>query len=138
MEHLAEDNSARRTSLLKGLDGFLNRDRDRELFDLPPKQRRTMLTALDASGGSLLPSLRGSKPCELASVAIFRGSVGAPFGSLLAVPLGGASSRSLLLADPASDPIPTPCLILKGGDSDSSSIHNPFMFPTGLVALTTL
>ena len=95
MEHLAEDNSARRDSLLKGLDGFLNRDRDRELFDLPPKQRRTMLTALDASGGSLLPSLRGSKPCELASVAIFRGPVGAPFGSpplrfLWAVPPAGA------------------------------------------------
>ena len=36
LEHLTGDDPARRDSLRKGLDGFLERDRDRELFDLPP------------------------------------------------------------------------------------------------------
>ena len=37
LEHLTGDDPAQRDSLMKGLDGFLERDRDRELFDLPPR-----------------------------------------------------------------------------------------------------
>ena len=36
LEHLTGDDPARRDRLRKDLDGFLERDRDRELFDLPP------------------------------------------------------------------------------------------------------
>ena len=38
MEHVTQTDPDQRDSLMKGLDGFLERDRDRELFDLPPKQ----------------------------------------------------------------------------------------------------
>ena len=37
LEHLTGDDPARRDSLMKGLDGFLERDRDRTLFDLPSR-----------------------------------------------------------------------------------------------------
>ena len=38
MEHLIQTDPARHDRLIKGLDVFLERDRDRELFDLPPKE----------------------------------------------------------------------------------------------------
>ena len=37
MEHLTANDEATKDRLMKGLDGFLERDRDRALFDLPPK-----------------------------------------------------------------------------------------------------
>ena len=38
MEHVTQTDPDRKARLMKGLDGFLERDRDRELFDLPPKE----------------------------------------------------------------------------------------------------
>ena len=37
LEHVTGEDPGKRDSLMKGLDGFLERDRDRELFDLPPR-----------------------------------------------------------------------------------------------------
>ena len=37
-EHVTGDDPGKRDSLMKGLDVFLERDRDRELFDLPHKE----------------------------------------------------------------------------------------------------
>ena len=37
MEHVTQTDPDRKARLMKGLDGFLERDRDRELFDLDPK-----------------------------------------------------------------------------------------------------
>ena len=37
LEHVTGDDPAKRDSLLQGLDVFLERDRDQELFDLPHK-----------------------------------------------------------------------------------------------------
>ena len=37
MEHITANDEAAKDRLMKGLDGFLERDRDRALFDLPPK-----------------------------------------------------------------------------------------------------
>ena len=37
MEHAIERDSTARERLMRKLDGFLTRDRDRALFDLPPK-----------------------------------------------------------------------------------------------------
>ena len=36
MEHTTVNDEAAKDRLMKGLDSFLERDRDRELFDLPP------------------------------------------------------------------------------------------------------
>ena len=36
MEHLTTNDEAAKDRLMKGLDGFLERDRDRKLFDLTP------------------------------------------------------------------------------------------------------
>ncbi len=38
LEHVTGDDPGKRDRLMKGLDGFLERDRDRELFDLPGKE----------------------------------------------------------------------------------------------------
>ena len=38
MEHVTQTDPDRKARLLKGLDGFLERDLDRELFDLPNKE----------------------------------------------------------------------------------------------------
>ena len=38
MEHITANDEAAKDRLMKGLDGFLDRDRDRALFDLPPKE----------------------------------------------------------------------------------------------------
>ena len=37
MEHITANDEAAKDRLMKGLDSFLERDRDRELFDLLPK-----------------------------------------------------------------------------------------------------
>ena len=37
MEHITANDEATKDRLMKGLDGFLERDRDRALFDLAPK-----------------------------------------------------------------------------------------------------
>ena len=37
MEHITTDDEAAKDRLMKGLDCFLERDRDRILFDLPPR-----------------------------------------------------------------------------------------------------
>ena len=39
MEHITTNDEAAKDRLIKGLDGFLERDRDRALFDLPPKPK---------------------------------------------------------------------------------------------------
>ena len=38
MEHVTQTYPDLKTRLMKGLDGFLERDRDRELFDLAPRE----------------------------------------------------------------------------------------------------
>ena len=38
LEHVTQDDPERKARLMKELDGFLERDRDRELFDLPSNQ----------------------------------------------------------------------------------------------------
>ena len=38
LEHVTGDDPGKRDSLMQGLDVFLDRDRDRELFDLPHKE----------------------------------------------------------------------------------------------------
>ena len=38
MEHVTQADPDRKARLMKELDGFLERDRDRELFDLPKKE----------------------------------------------------------------------------------------------------
>ena len=38
MEHVTKTDPDRKARLMKELDGFLERDRDRELFDLLPKE----------------------------------------------------------------------------------------------------
>ena len=40
MEHITANDEAAKDRLMKGLDGFLERDRDRSLFDLPPRLDR--------------------------------------------------------------------------------------------------
>ena len=37
MEHITANDEAAKDRLMKGLDGFLDRDRDRESFGLTPK-----------------------------------------------------------------------------------------------------
>ena len=37
MEHVTQTDPDLKDRLMKGLDGFLERDRDRELFDFPPR-----------------------------------------------------------------------------------------------------
>ena len=41
LEHVTQDDPERKARLMKELDGFLERDRDRELFDLPSKAQAT-------------------------------------------------------------------------------------------------
>ena len=41
LEHVTQDDPERKARLMKELDGFLERDRDRELFDLPSKAQPT-------------------------------------------------------------------------------------------------
>ena len=38
LEHVTKTDPHSRERLMKGLDDFLERDRDRELFDLPPSK----------------------------------------------------------------------------------------------------
>ena len=38
LEHVTQNDPERKARLMKELDGFLERDRDRELFDLPKKE----------------------------------------------------------------------------------------------------
>ena len=40
LEHVTSDDPGKRDRLMKGLDGFLERDRDRELFDLAPNKEK--------------------------------------------------------------------------------------------------
>ena len=39
MEHITANDPDAKDRLMKGLDGFLERDRDRALFDLPPRPK---------------------------------------------------------------------------------------------------
>ena len=41
LEHVTQDDPERKARLMKELDGFLERDRDRELFGLDPKETRS-------------------------------------------------------------------------------------------------
>ena len=41
LEHVTQDDPEHKARLMKELDGFLERDRDRELFDLPSKAQPT-------------------------------------------------------------------------------------------------
>ena len=40
IEHVTGDDPGKRDSLRQGINGFLKRDRNRELFDMPPDARR--------------------------------------------------------------------------------------------------
>ena len=40
LEHVTQDDPERKARLMKGLDGFLERDRDRELFGLDHEEPR--------------------------------------------------------------------------------------------------
>ena len=42
MEHVTGDDPDKRDRLMKGLDEFLERDRDRELFDLAPNKKNAI------------------------------------------------------------------------------------------------
>ena len=44
MEHVTQTDPDRKDRLMKGLDGFLERDRDRELFDLDPNKENEKIT----------------------------------------------------------------------------------------------
>ena len=41
LEHVTGSDPDKRDRLMKGLDVFLERDRDRELFDLPPNKENS-------------------------------------------------------------------------------------------------
>ena len=41
MEHITANDEAAKDRLMKGLDGFLERDRDRNIFNLPQKPPST-------------------------------------------------------------------------------------------------
>ena len=45
MKHITAKDEAAKDRLMKGLDGFLERDRDRALFDLAPKPDSSQKTA---------------------------------------------------------------------------------------------
>ena len=45
LEHVTQDDPERKARLMKELDGFLERDRDRALFDLPRKENGTVTPA---------------------------------------------------------------------------------------------
>ena len=45
LEHVTGEDAAKRDSLMQGLDVFLERDRDRALFDLAPKENGTATPA---------------------------------------------------------------------------------------------
>ena len=42
MEHVTQTDPDLKARLMKGLDGFLERERDRELFDLAPKRVKSL------------------------------------------------------------------------------------------------
>ena len=52
MEHVTQTDPDRKDRLMKGLDGFLERDRDRELFDLDPNKENEKITPDTANAGS--------------------------------------------------------------------------------------
>ena len=52
MEHVTQTDPDRKARLMKGLDGFLERDRDRELFDLDPNKENEKITPDTANAGS--------------------------------------------------------------------------------------
>ena len=52
MEHVTGDDPGKRDRLMKGLDVFLERDRDRELFDLDPNKENEKITPDTANAGS--------------------------------------------------------------------------------------
>ena len=49
MEHITVNDEAAKDRLMKGLDGFLDRDHDREVSDLPPDQDSSPKTAPGAT-----------------------------------------------------------------------------------------
>ena len=53
MEHITANDEAAKDRLMKGLDEFLERDRDRKLFDLAPDLPPPLLTAPDAVRGDI-------------------------------------------------------------------------------------
>ena len=71
LEHQTSQSEEAHSRLLRDLDEFLKRDRDRELFDLPPLAEATPVTAAPAPAASpsrpaeRLPALRGWAPARL-------------------------------------------------------------------------
>ena len=47
LEHVTQNDPERKARLMKELDGFLERDRDRELFDLTPQGGVPIIGALN-------------------------------------------------------------------------------------------
>ena len=60
LEHIAQNDPEREARLMKGLDGFLERDRDRELFGLPPRPG----SAGAGSARLRTPNRRGELPAS--------------------------------------------------------------------------
>ena len=52
MEHVTQADPDRKARLMKELDGFLERDRDRELFDLDPNKENEKITPDTANAGT--------------------------------------------------------------------------------------
>ena len=70
LEHVTGDDPGKRDSLMKGLDDFLERDRDRQLFDLPLKEkengkappRNATPKTSSSSGSSSTPGMASPPP----------------------------------------------------------------------------
>ena len=50
MEHVTQTDPDRKARLMKGLDVFLERDRERELFDLAPRPKDGEIAPIDHTG----------------------------------------------------------------------------------------
>ena len=50
LEHVSGDDPDKRDRLIKGLDVFLERDRDRELFELAPRPKDGEIAPIDHTG----------------------------------------------------------------------------------------
>ena len=87
MEHVTKTDPDRKARLMKELDGFLERDRDRELFDLLPKE-----------GSHLKPSkIEARMNLEDNERKFYRQML----GWILLIPAVGVSSWLLALYSPA-------------------------------------
>ena len=62
LEHATGDDPDKRDRLIKGLDVFLERDRDRELFELAPNKEILMATPTEPVTAALFQALSSPEP----------------------------------------------------------------------------